>query len=114
MKTLIIILISIVIILAAVFLPIYNGKVGDCGVVEGGGCWNYKLNLIDYVKYKNHPESELTKECPDEMIWNKIPRTGYSKIPASYYVKDGMRREIQEYDGEWLRANCTIPVQEVY
>lgn len=117
MKTLIIILILIVIILAAIFLPVYNGRVGNCGVVAGGGCWNYKLNLIEYIKYKNHPESELLKECPDEMILNKMPRVeGASrpKLPPSYYIKDGVRREIQEYDHEWLRNNCTIPVQEVY
>jgi hypothetical protein len=111
MKTLIIILISIVIILAAIFLPIYNGGVGGCGVVEGG-CWNYKLNLIEYIEYKNRPG--LLKECPDEMILNKMPSTGSSKVPSSYYIKDGARREIQEYDGEWVRANCTVPVKEVY
>jgi hypothetical protein len=83
-----------------------------CGVVEGRGCWNYKLNLIEYVKYKNRPG--LLKECPDEMILNKMPSAGYSKVPRSYYIKDGVRKEIQEYDDEWLRANCTIPVQEVY
>ncbi len=52
MKTLITTLILVVVILAATFLPIYNGKVGGCGVA-GGGCWNYKLNLIEYIKYKN-------------------------------------------------------------
>ena len=114
MKKLIIILISIIIILVAIFLPIYNGRVGGCGVVEGGGCWNYKLNLIEYIKYKNNPEPKLLKECPDEMILNKMPSTGYSKIPRSYYIKDGIRKEIQEYDSEWFRDNCTIPVQEVY
>lgn len=117
MKTLIIILISIIIILVAIFLPIYNGRVGGCGVVEGGGCWNYKLNLIEYIKYKNNPKPELLKECPDEMIWNKMPRVdGASrpKLPPSYYIKDGVRKEIQEYDGEWLGVNCNIPVQEVY
>jgi hypothetical protein len=105
-------IVIIILILLAIFLPIYNGAVGGCGVVEGRGCWNYKLNLIEYVKYKNRPG--LLKECPDEMILNKMPSAGYSKVPRSYYIKDGVRKEIQEYDDEWLRANCTIPVQEVY
>lgn len=100
-------------ILAVVFVPIYNGRV-ICGINPEKGCWNAKVNLIEYIKYKNNSGPELLKECPDEMILNKMPSTGFSKIPRSYYIKDRIRKEIREYDGEWLRANCTIPVQEVY
>ena len=43
--------IIVIITLAAIFLPIYNGRV-ICGVTMEGGCWHVKLNLIEYIKYK--------------------------------------------------------------
>lgn len=104
----------IILIVLAIFLPLYNGII-HCGINPDKSCFNEKLNLIEYIKYKNRPG--LLKECPDEMIWNKMPRVDGAprpKLPPSYYVKDGARREIQEYDGEWVRINCTVPVQEVY
>lgn len=110
MKILITILILIIL---AVFLPIYNGVV-HCGINPSKPCFNEKLNLIGYIKYKNQTTVELLKECPDEMIMNKMPATGFSKIPRAYYIKNRTRREIYEYDIVWVNANCKVPVQEVY
>ena len=45
------VVIFILAILGAIFLPIYNGQI-ICGITQEGGCWNAKLNLIEYLKYK--------------------------------------------------------------
>ena len=107
------ILVIILVILLSIFLPIYKGNI-HCGINPDQPCFNEKLNLIEYIEYKNQSNQELLKECPDEMIWNKMPSSGFSNIPSSYYIKNGVRSEISEYDGEWVRANCTVPVQEIY
>ncbi len=111
MKTILISIAAVLILIVLViFLPVYNGTV-RCGIREGT-CYKEKINLIEYIKYNNRPG--LVKECPDKMILNKMPSARYSKIPPSYFIKDGTRKEIQEFDHEWIRVNCTIPVQEVY
>lgn len=54
--------------------------------------------------------------CPDEMIVNKMPGVADNKssnLINSYYIKNGKRVEISEYDPIWVNANCEIPVQEV-
>lgn len=53
----------------------------------------------------------LLRDCPDEMIINKMPGTSPQ---SSYYIKDGARKEIAEYDAEWVSNNCVVPVQEVF
>lgn len=103
----------LILVLLAVFLRVYDGEV-HCGINPDAICFTEKLNLIEYIKYKSGSGQKLLKECPDEMIWNKMPRTGFSNTPSSYYIKNGARTEISEYDGEWVRTNCTVPVQEVY
>ncbi len=50
MKTTLIIL--VLVILTITFLPVYKGRV-ICGFNPEKGCWNTRINLIDYLKYKN-------------------------------------------------------------
>jgi len=52
------------------------------------------------------------QSCPDEKIINKMPGPGSGD--SSYYIKDGVRKEIIHYDAAWVAANCNVPVQEVY
>lgn len=62
---------------------------------------------------RNQIEQNLIKAgCPDEMIVNKMPGVGSGN--DSYYIKDGKRVEISEYNNIWVKANCEVPVQEVY
>jgi len=49
--------------------------------------------------------------CPDKLIINKMP--GITK-KDSYYIKDGARVEISEYDSVWVSANCEVPSEVVY
>ena len=59
----------------------------------------------------NNNNPQLLRECPDEMIVNRMPGTSPQ---SSYYIVDGERREISEYDANWVEANCQVPEQEVY
>lgn len=55
--------------------------------------------------------------CPDEMIVDKMPSViddrGVIPSPKAYYIKDGKRVEVTDYDAVWVTANCEVPVLEV-
>ncbi len=51
----------------------------------------------------------LIRSCPDEKIVNRMP----PGPETSYYIERGQRVEIADYDGPWVLANCTVPVQVV-
>jgi len=56
--------------------------------------------------------------CPDGMIDNKMPTScldqACSTIEKRYYVKDGKRREFDEYNYLWARYVCRIQPELVY
>lgn len=73
--------------------------------------------LPEYPRLKSVTGASIREEmgalgCPEMMIVNKMPGPGPKK--ESYYIVDGKRVELNEYDPIWLNANCEIPVQEVY
>lgn len=44
-----------------------------------------------------------------------MPTIGESKGPSEYYIYKGERREIAEFDQEWIKRNCpNLKVEEVY
>lgn len=60
--------------------------------------------------------------CPTEMIVNQMPsidRSGESESEAlptrsSYYILNGERKEIDDFDISWVGENCRVPVTSVY
>lgn len=46
--------------------------------------------------------------CPDELIDNKMPWS-YSQ----YYLLDGERKELNDFDKNWLDENCDIVITQV-
>lgn len=67
----------------------------------------------------NAEESQdaLLQVCPDSWIVNRMPRIteqDSSGPPSEYFILDGKRRELDEFDVEWIRANCKISPQEVW
>ena len=74
-------------------------------------------NLPEYPRLKSNTGAEIRGEmgasgCPEMMIINKMPGPGAQKEP--YYIANGERVEISDYDPIWLKANCDVPIQEVY
>lgn len=55
------------------------------------------------------------QDCPDEKIINKMPAAGEHSFPTEYYIYKGQRKELTDFDQEWIKKNCpNIPVQEVF
>jgi hypothetical protein len=70
------------------------------------------LIIAGFYFYKSNFANLTSKiaECPDEKIINRMPGSGES----SYYIKDSARKEISDYDSQWVETNCNIPTQTVY
>jgi hypothetical protein len=54
--------------------------------------------------------------CPDEWINNQMPGPAPEpgSLPKQYYILNGQRREIAEFDIVWVSKNCSIKQQTVY
>ncbi len=60
------------------------------------------------------------QQCPDEWIDNQEPcvfETSPDECnnpPRQYYILDGERWEMSEFDSEWVQESCELIVQTVY
>ncbi|MDO8668970.1 MAG: hypothetical protein Q7K65_01615 [Candidatus Buchananbacteria bacterium] len=52
--------------------------------------------------------------CPDEWIDNQMPSTDLKKSETQYFIFNGKRRELNEFDVEWIQKNCSLKKQVVY
>lgn len=52
------------------------------------------------------------QKCPDEWIENRMPSTDTSRV-NQYFIVDGQRRELEEFDLEWIRNNCDIKAPQI-
>lgn len=55
----------------------------------------------------------LLKFCPSELIIDRMPSID-PKPNTSYYIYDGSRFELNQFDQTWVNNNCKVPVQVVY
>jgi len=59
--------------------------------------------------------SPRMQECPDEWIQDRMPTVGgYDDKEGEYFIKDGKRMEISEFDLQWVNENCNIKPKIVY
>lgn len=56
----------------------------------------------------------LIKDCPDEKIINRMPTVGDNKTSNEYYIYKGERKEIKDFDANWVTKNCNVKVSTVY
>jgi hypothetical protein len=56
--------------------------------------------------------SENLKECPTSLIKNNMPAV-FPSVNSDYYILNGERKEISDFDAEWVSANCEVEVLEV-
>ena len=60
------------------------------------------------------------RTCPDEWIKNNMPWIYFEwmneqpKTSSHYYVLNEKRREIDEFDKEWVWENCKLKIRNVY
>ncbi len=57
----------------------------------------------------------LLRVCPEEWYVNRMPSIiGSNDIPNEYFVYKDVRRELSEFDIEWIKINCSVEPQIVY
>lgn len=60
---------------------------------------------------------ELTpgiRQCPDVWIQNDMPGiTSSSQWPRQYFIIDGERKEIKDYNINWIKLHCSVKVDHV-
>lgn len=114
---------------SSIYLDSYNGKdvilsgyYVDGYPVDGGP------QLIEVVAVKDKKDADpyippvqetknRIRDCPEEKIENLFPTPidkGAKTPPRTYFIYKGQRREIDEFDLEWLKQFCTIPVHSTY
>jgi len=74
-----------------------------------------------FIKTTNKSHiSNTTKEkirvCPDTWIENRMPGPpdGLKNTSRQYFIIDGERRELEEFDLKWIKENCDIKPSIVY
>ena len=51
--------------------------------------------------------------CPDSKIANKMPTVGTTSS-EEYFVMNGARYELDQFDLNWVATHCTVPTHTVY
>lgn len=71
-----------------------------------------------YCKEYFKDASSLIKDCPSEKIINLMPRvcpdSGCENINNAYYIYNGIRKEISDFDKDYILKNCNIKETKVY
>ncbi len=59
--------------------------------------------------------SSKLKICPDSKIKNQMPTVQSDNNPMSvYFILNGQRRELSEFDLNWVGSNCNVKEEVVY
>ncbi len=81
------------------------------------------VSIISFYIYsyetKNKTVQVFTDEklriCPDEWIDNQMPMiVNNDSLPKQYFILDGKRMEMSEFDTLWVFNNCPLKAQMVF
>lgn len=62
-----------------------------------------------------HSENRtLIKDCPGEWVEDRMPGGKTESAKNQYFIINGNRKEIKDYDLEWIKSNCSVQIQYVY
>lgn len=72
-----------------------------------------------YILKNDTPSVSKIRDCPDSIIENRMPRitnpeSNAQPAPSTYYIYKGKRREVSEFDTEWVKKNCNVRPQKVF
>ncbi|MEI8103400.1 MAG: hypothetical protein WCG84_00645 [Candidatus Moraniibacteriota bacterium] len=61
------------------------------------------------------PTTTLLKVCPEEWFSNQMPSTieSNTRVSKEYFIYKGVRRELLEFDVDWVKTNCSVKPQVV-
>lgn len=54
------------------------------------------------------------QQCPEEWIDDQMPTADLKKSETQYFILNGERRELYEFNEEWIQKNCSIKKQTVF
>ena len=77
----------------------------------------FAILLASLASCSESQQAELIQDCPEEKIVNLMPTVGEagdSAEPNAYFIYKGERRELSEFDLDWVEANCDVTVTEVH
>lgn len=89
------------------------------------GLTAFAIAMVAFISIKQlPPESKLPeiapnlnttlKQCPDKWIDNQMPSTDPKNSEKQYFILNGVRRELVEFDLEWIEKNCNLKKQQVF
>lgn len=67
--------------------------------------------------FKEKKDDGLIRDCPDEKIVDKMPRIiqeGRKNEPNAYFIYKGERKELTDFDLDWVNKNCAVRETEVH
>ncbi|MBL8030355.1 MAG: hypothetical protein JNN11_03845 [Candidatus Doudnabacteria bacterium] len=70
-------------------------------------------SLMPGVNFKLRHKGAM-KSCPENWYENKMPGMSDSSEPNEYYVYKGQRKELSEFDRDWVKNNCELEKEVVY
>ena len=48
------------------------------------------------------------RACPDEWIEDRMPTFDQNTGQRQYFIFNGIRKELADYDVEWIKQNCSV------
>lgn len=101
------------------FVAIVTKRLNDVFSIQFDGDTvidNIERGVINSFKFisTSTPVTTKLKVCPDEWIQNNMPTVGESNEERQYYILNGERKEIAEFDTSWVGQNCNLEKQIVY
>ena len=70
--------------------------------------------LAGLVGYFVFSTGNPLRVCPDEWYVNRMPSIGRNNTSNEYFSYKGERRELSEFDVDWVKTNCSIEPQILY
>ncbi len=84
-------------------------KINKEGLQELGGYSNIKKILYNRVIDITSENNNLLRICPEQYIINHSPCLGNCNlITRNYFILNGIRREVSEFDENWISINCNF------
>lgn len=65
------------------------------------------LVSVSYLWQNSKPASSKLRICPDDWFDNQMPPVQEGEN-RQYFIIDGERRELSEFDVEWIKKNCKV------
>lgn len=119
-------------IMFAVFATIVAGAVWYTVFIQKG-INSYRVPMLSpvYLSPVTTPTAQVSGEaptsqatvtgllqvCPDKWYENRMPMIidkATTRTPGQYFIYKGVRREISEFDINWIKVNCSIAPSAVY